>query len=124
MAQMFSGSQILTEDLMNNLDNGNEDGQSAPQQKIVALDERALSPVTIKQLLNAPPDVTCDGRVVVDGVPVVQINIMARIVCMTNLSEFATEFMLCDDSGSVYGHQWVGAKDPTDSDDLKYIAFS
>jgi len=97
----FSGSQIGGGFVSNN----NEFGSGGQRQKrVIPYDERKLSQVTCKQIINAPP-ADQDDPVMIDEVEVSQLHMMARILSV-DVQSSHTSYTINDYTGTLAVKQW------------------
>jgi len=98
----FSGSQIGGGFVSNNDGGFGSGGQR--QKRVIPYDERKLSQVTCKQIMNAPP-ADQDDPVMIDEVEVSQLHMMARILSVDAQSSH-TSYTINDYTGTLAVKQW------------------
>ena len=105
-ANNFSGSQIGGGFVSH--DNGGNGGGNKTQ-RMIPLDDRKLSQVTIKQILTAPSPQP-DEPLFIDGQEISQLQMVAQITSIDCQSS-PTTYIINDQTGSIEAKQWADQVD-------------
>ena len=102
-ASQFSGSQVQLMGPNHNINQEN-DQQTQNHQQIIPYDQRKLSQITIKQIINAKPPQK-EEFLKIDGVPITQVLMFAEIVSIDDQITH-TSFKVNDYTGSLIAKKW------------------